>query len=120
MEEGKRHIDLDGDGDRKESMKKAAKDKKKKEESFDPRAEQSREEEAYQELVSAYDKGGEEGLCKAIGCSLEELDQEMSEYARDHSLHMDDDRDEIIMDIFQQLVDNVDWKDLGEQDLTQR
>jgi len=110
------YIDLDGDGDREESMKKAAKDKKKKEESFDPRAEQSREEEAYQELVSAYDKGGEEGLCKAIGCSMEELDQEMSEFARDHSLHMDDDRDEIIHGYIEQLVDNADWKDHGEMD----
>ena len=55
-------------------MKKAVKDKKKKEESFDPRAEQSREEEAFDELISAYEKGGEEELCKAIGCSMEELD----------------------------------------------
>lgn len=110
------YIDLDGDGDRKESMKKAAKDKKKKEESFDPRAEQSREDQAYDELVDAYDKGGEDGLCKAIGCSSKELDDEMSEYARDHNLHMDDDRDEIIHGYIEQLVDNADWKDHGEQD----
>ena len=85
-------------------------------ESFDPRAEQSREEEAYDELVSAYDKGGEEGLCKAIGCSMEKLDDEMSEWARDHNLHMDDDRDEIIHGYIEDLVDNADWKDHGEQD----
>ena len=109
-------IDIDGDGDKEEPMKKAVKDKKKKEESFDPRAEQSREEEAYQELVSAYDKGGEEELCKAIGCSMKELDQEMTEFAMDHSLHMDDDRDEIIHGYIEQLVDNADWKDHGEQD----
>ena len=85
-------------------------------ESFDPQAEQSREEEAYQELVSAYDQGGEEGLCKAIGCSMEELDQEMSEWARDHNLHMDDDRDEIIHGYIEDLVDNADWKDHGGYD----
>ena len=47
---------------------------------------------------------------------MEELDQEMGEYARDHSLHMDDDRDEIIHGYIEQLVDNADWKDHGEQD----
>ena len=85
-------------------------------ESFDPSAEQSREEEAYNELVDAYDKGGEEALCKEIGCSMEELDQEMSEWARDHNLHMDDDRDEIIHGYIEDLVDDADWKDHGEQD----
>ena len=85
-------------------------------ESFDPRAEQSREQEAFDELISAYEKDGEEGLCKAIGCSMEELDQEMSELARDNRLHMDDDRDEIIQRYIKDLVDNADWKDHGEQD----
>ena len=110
------YIDIDGDGDKEEPMKKAVKDKKKKEESFDPRAEQSREQEAFDELISAYEKDGEEGLCKAIGCSMEELDQEMSELARDNRLHMDDDRDEIIQRYIEDLVDNADWKDHGEQD----
>ena len=97
--------------------KQIKKGKAKKSESFDPRAEQSREDQAYEELVDAYDKGGEEGLCKAIGCSMEELDQEMSEFARDHNLHMDDDRDEIIHGYIEQLVDDADWKDHGEQDM---
>lgn len=110
------YIDIDGDGDKEEPMKKAVKDKKKKEESFDASAEQSREEEAYNKLVDAYDKGGEDGLCKAIGCTHEELDQEMTEYAMDHNLHMDDDRDEIIHGYIEQLVDNADWKDHGEMD----
>ena len=109
-------LDLDGDGDKEEPMKKAVKDKKKKEESFDASAEQSREEEAYNELVDAYDKGGEDGLCKAIGCTHEEFDQEMTEWAMDHNLHMDDDRDEIIHGYIEQLVDNADWKDHGEMD----
>ena len=47
---------------------------------------------------------------------MEELDQEMSEYARDHNLHMDDDRDEVIHGYIEDLVDNADWKDHGEQD----
>jgi len=85
-------------------------------ESFDPRAEQSREEEAYNELMDAYGQGGEEALAQEIGMSIEELDQEMSEYARDHSLHMDDDRDEVIQGYIEQLVDNADWKDHGEYD----
>jgi hypothetical protein len=110
------YIDLDGDGDRKESMKKAAKDKKKKEESFDHRAEQSREEEAYEELMNALDKGGEEAYAKACGLSMEELDDEMSEIGRERNLHMDDDRDEIIHAHAEETVDNADWKDHGEMD----
>ncbi|MDA8842221.1 hypothetical protein N9N08_00920 [bacterium] len=83
-------------------------------ESFDAGAEQSREEEAYNELMDAYQKDGEEGLCKAIGCSHEELDREMTEWAMDHNLHMDDDRDEVIHGYIEDLVDNADWKDHGE------
>jgi len=111
------YIDIDGDGDKEEPMKKAVKDKNKKDESFDARAEQSREEEAYNELVDAYDKGGEEALCKAIGCSEEELDQEMTEFAMDRGLHMDDDRDEVIHGYIEDLVDNADWKDHGEPEV---
>ena len=111
------YIDIDGDGDKEEPMKKAVKDKKKKEESFDPQAEQNREEEAYDELMDAYQKDGEEGLCKAIGCTHEEFDQEMSEWARDHNLHMDDDRDEIVHGYVEDLVDSADWKDHGEPEM---
>ena len=84
------------------------------EESFDPQAEQGREEQAYDELTDAYQKGGEEGLCIAAKCSMEELDQEMGEISRDLKLHMDDDRDEIIQRYIETLVDNADWKDHGE------
>jgi len=86
------------------------------EESFDPRAEQSREDQAYDELYSAYDRGGEEELCKEIGCTMEELDDEMSEIAREKGLHMDDDRDEILQIYIEDLVDNADWKDHGGMD----
>ena len=110
------YIDIDGDGDKEEPMKKAVKDKKKKEESFDHRAEQSREEEAWDELMDALQKGGEEAYAKACGLSMEELDDEMSEIARERNLHMDDDRDEIIQAHAEETVDNADWKDHGEMD----
>ena len=112
------YLDFDKDGDKEEPMKKALKDKekKKKEESFDPRAEQSREDQAYEELMDALDKGGEEAYAKAVGLSMEELDDEMSEIGREKGLHMDDDRDEIIQIHAEETVDNADWKDHGEMD----
>jgi hypothetical protein len=86
------------------------------EESFDPRAEQSREDQAYDELMDAYEKGGEEELCKAIGCTMEELSFEIEEICREKGLHPDDDRDECIQIHVEELVDNADWKDHGEMD----
>jgi len=85
-------------------------------ESFDPQAEQSREEEAYNELMNALDKGGEEAYAKACGLSMEELDRELTDIAMDLRLHMDDDRDEIIQRHAENTVDNADWKDHGEMD----
>jgi len=108
------YIDIDGDGDKEEPMKKAVKDKKKKEESFDASAEQSREEEAYEDLMNALQSGGEEAYAEACGLSMEELDQEMGEISRDLNLHMDDDRDEIIQRHAEDTVDSADWKDHGE------
>ena len=86
------------------------------EESFDPRAEQSREDQAYDELMDAYEKGGEEELCKAIGCTMEELSDEIEEICREKGLHPDDDRDECIQIHVEELVDNADWKDHGGMD----
>ena len=111
------YIDIDGDGDKEEPMKKAVKDKKKKEESFDPQAEQSREDEAYDELMNAYQKDGEEGLCKAIGCTERELSDEIEEICREKGLHADDDRDECIQLYVEDLVDSADWKDHGEPEM---
>ena len=45
---------------------------------------------------------------------MDQLDDEMSEIARDKGLHMDDDRDEILQIYIEDLVDNADWKDHGE------
>ena len=84
-------------------------------ESFDHSAEQSREEEEYNRLVTAYENS-EEDLAEVLGMSMEELDQEMTEYAMDHNLHMDDDRDDVVHGWIESLVDNADWKDHGEQD----
>ena len=85
-------------------------------ESFDHNAEQSREDEAYDELMDAYQKGGEEGLCKAIGCTERELSDEIEEICREKDLHADDDRDECIQLYVEELVDNADWKDHGGMD----
>ena len=83
-------------------------------ESFDPQAEQGREEEAYEDLMNALQTGGEEAYAKACGLSHEELDQEMGEIARERNLHMDDDRDEIIHAHAEETCNNADYKDHGE------
>jgi len=85
------------------------------EESFDPDFEPSREEEEYNRLISAYEQGEEE-LAKAMGMSLEQLDQEMTEFAMDRGLHMDDDRDEVVQGYIEDVINNADYKDHGEQD----
>jgi len=86
-------------------------------ESFDVSAEQSREEEAYEDLMNALQSGGEEAYAEACGLSMEELDQQMTEISMDLNLHMDDDRDEIIQRHAEDLVDNADWKDHGEPEV---
>jgi len=105
-------VQFDNEMDQKPVM--ASKDY---DESFDPSAEQSREEEAYENLMNALDSGGEEAYAKACGLSMEELDQQMTEISMDLNLHMDDDRDEIIHRHAEDLVDNADWKDHGEPEV---
>jgi hypothetical protein len=77
-----------------------------------PYGEPSQEEEMYNKLITAYENG-EEDLAEVLGMSMEELDQEMSEYARDHNLHMDDDRDEVAQGYIEDVVHNADFKDYG-------
>lgn len=84
----------------------------KKEESA-PFGEPSQQDMMYDKLISAYEKGEEE-LAKEMGLSIEQLDQEMTEYAMDHNLHMDDDRDEVIQGYIEDVVNNADYKDHGE------
>jgi len=79
-------------------------------ESFDPAMEPSREDEMYDELLTAYEQG-EQQLAKAMGISEQELDQEMTEFAMDRGLHMDDDRDEVVHGYIEQVVADADHKE---------
>ena len=76
-----------------------------------PFGEPSEDDQMYMDMMDAYDKGGEEGLAQELSMSMEELDQEMSEFARDHNLHMDDDRDEVIQGYVEELINNRDRKE---------
>jgi len=60
------------------------------------------------EFMTAYEKGGEPALAKAMGISDQELDQEITEYGMEHGLHADDDRDDIIQGVIEQMIDNMD------------
>jgi len=75
-------------------------------ESFDPAMEPSEDSTMFNDAMDAYDNHGEDGLAQHLGMSDRELDQEMSEYAMDHNLHMDDDRDTVIQGYIEQLIDN--------------
>ena len=83
-----------------------------------PFGEPSREEEQYNTLITAYENG-EEDLAEVLGLSMQELDQEMTEFAMDHNLHMDDDRDEVAQGYIEQVCDNADYKDHGEPEMAQ-
>ena len=83
-----------------------------------PFGEPSQEEEQYNLLITAYENG-EEDLAEVLGLSMQELDQEMTEFAMDHNLHMDDDRDEVVQGYIEQVVDNADYKDHGEPAMAQ-
>jgi len=87
-------------------------DKHAKKESV-PFGEPSQQDMMADKLMSAYEKGEEE-LAKEMGLSLEELDQEMTEFAMDHNLHMDDDRDEVVQGYIEDVVNSADYKDHGE------
>ena len=79
-----------------------------------PFGEPSQQDMMADKLSDAYQQGGEEGLCKAAGCTMQELDQEINEICREKGLHPDDDRDECIQLYIEELVDNADYKDHGE------
>jgi hypothetical protein len=84
-------------------------------ESFDPAMEPNHADSEFERIYTAYENGGEPALAEYLGMSDSELDQEMTEYAMDHRLHMDDDRDEVIQGYIEQLIDNADHKDMGAQ-----
>ena len=77
-------------------------------ESFDPQSEPSKADMMADEFMSAYEKGGEPALAKAMGISDQELDQEINEYGMEHGLHADDDRDDIVQGVIEQMIDNMD------------
>ena len=77
-------------------------------ESFDPQSEPSKQDMMADEFMTAYEKGGEPELAKAMGISDQELDQEITEYGMEHGLHADDDRDDIIQGVIEQMIDNMD------------
>ena len=77
-------------------------------ESFDPQLEPSKQDMMADEFMTAYEKGGEPALAKAMGISDQELDQEITEYGMEHGLHADDDRDDIIQGVIEQMIDNMD------------
>lgn len=79
------------------------------EESFDPAMEPSEDSTMFDDCMTAYEDHGEEGLAQHLGMSHSELDQEMTEYAMDHNLHMDDDRDDVIQGYIEQCLDNRDY-----------
>ena len=84
-------------------------------ESFDPAMEPNHSDTEFERIYSAYENGGEPELAEYLGMSESELDQEMTEYAMDHRLHMDDDRDTVIQGYIEQLIDNAEYKDMGAQ-----
>ena len=81
-----------------------------------PFGEPSQEDQMYQDMMDAYEKGGEEELAKEMKMSMEELDDELNDVSLETGLHMDDDRDEIIQRYVEDVVSNADFKDHGEMD----
>jgi len=81
------------------------------EESFDPSMEPSREQVAYDEAMDALEKGGEEGLAKHLGMSIEEFDREINEWCAEHGKHADDDREDAIEGVLDEIIGNADWDD---------
>ena len=81
-----------------------------------PFGEPSQQDQMYQDMMDAYEKGGEEELAKEMKMSMEELDDELNDISLETGLHMDDDRDEIIQRYVEDVVSNADFKDHGEMD----
>jgi hypothetical protein len=77
-------------------------------ESFDPQSEPSDRDLAVEEMMDAYEKGGEKALAAYMHISEEELDQDINEWCAEHGKHPDDDRDDIIQGVIEEIVDNMD------------
>ena len=109
-EEHPEYVPSDAGEPSQEEMEKGYKDESA------PFGEPSQEDQMYQDLMDAYEKGGEEALADELKISIEELSDEIDEYGREHGLHSDDDRDEIIQGVIEDTVHNADFKDHGEPD----
>ena len=109
-EEHPEYVPSDAGEPSQEEMEKGYKDESA------PFGEPSQEDQMYQDLMDAYEKGGEEALAEELKISIEELNDEIDEYGREHGLHSDDDRDEIIQGYVEDVVHNADFKDHGEYD----
>jgi hypothetical protein len=78
-------------------------------ESFDPQSEPSDRDLAVEEMMDAYEKGGEKALAAYMHISEEELDQDINEWCAEHGKHPDDDRDEAIEGVVEELADMTDF-----------
>jgi len=65
------------------------------------------------DLMTAYEKGGESQLARALGITTDQLDDEINEVGYERGLHADDDREDIILDI---IRDHADDNDLSMSD----
>jgi len=78
-------------------------------ESFDPQSEPSERDLAVEDMMNAYEKGGEKALAAYMHISEEELDQDINEWCAEHGKHPDDDRDEAIEGVVEELADMTDF-----------
>ena len=107
------YIDLDGDGDREESMKKAAKDKKekdkKKDESFDPRMEPSKKDLAINHMMD----GDFEAAGGVLGGSEKDIMDEWNEYCSMRGLDRKDALNDIdhVENVVDEMMSSMDDKD---------
>ena len=108
-EEHPEYVPSDAGEPSQEEMEKGYKDESA------PFGEPSQEDELHDRLITAYENS-EEDLAEVMGLSIEELGDEIDEYGREHGLHSDDDRDEIIQGVIEDTVHNADFKDHGEPD----
>jgi succinate dehydrogenase flavin-adding protein (antitoxin of CptAB toxin-antitoxin module) len=78
-------------------------------ESFDPQSEPSERDLAVEDMMNAYEKGGEKALAAYMHISEEELDQDINEWCAEHGKHPDDDRDEAIEGVVEELADMTEF-----------
>ena len=107
------YIDLDGDGNREESMKKAAKDKKekdkKKDESFDPRMEPSKKDLAINHMMD----GDFEAAGGVLGGTEKDIMDEWSEYCSMRGLDRKDALNDMehVENAVDEMMSSMDDKD---------